>query len=536
MRPWPLLLGIGLCFTAGCGSAERSTAPAPESNDFVKSFAGSGTAASQSPAQTAPSEMPSGGAGPGSYDPQTYGAASGSAPPEEASLPRAADFPTASAEPPETPVSPALPIPDGRAAFRATTAEPRIPADPPKDHVVRVFYATDREPIDLSGGPPMPWKQFSYALTSGFLTLLAACATAFLPRKVVSATFAGGGLAATLYLGQFAAVRAQQLRRAAEYGDRSYGSVRHEEQGRPVVELGTCEVSIPPDHRVGKVESPSVLRFEFREDPQKHIGLERTRRLPEGEFFDALASNVAASEARQAFVFVHGYNVGFDDAVKRTAQIAFDLKFDGAAVCYSWPSQGDLAQYTRDEANVAWTVTQLETFLRDLAERSGARRVHLVAHSMGNRALTQALERLALKGERTRFGQVVLAAPDVDAGEFRARYAPALSQVARRVTLYASSNDRALLASTRVHGYTRAGLSGANLVVVPGLDTVDVSPIDTSLIGHSYYGDNPLMIRDLTAVLERDLPAEGRGWLRRLLIAPEAPYWAFRDDLAAGRL
>jgi esterase/lipase superfamily enzyme len=536
MNRWVLLLGV--CFAAGCGAAERSESRPSNTGDSATSFAANGgDSASQSSAQTSsPNETPSGGAAPGSYDPQAYDTAPTPAASGEAFPPRAAASPMTTAAPPEGQGSPDAPMSDRRAAFRAAPAEPRIPADPPKDHVVRVFYATDREPIDLSGGPVVPWKQYSYALLSGVLTLLAACATAFLPRKVVSATLAGGGLAATLYLGQFAAVRAQQLRRAADYGDRSYGSVRHETEGRPAVELGACEVSIPPDHRVGKVESPSVLRFEFREDPQKHVVLERVRRLPEGEFFDSLASNVAASDARQAFVFIHGYNVAFDDAVKRTAQIAYDLKFDGAAVCYSWPSQGGVAQYTRDEANVAWTVTQLETFLRDLAERSGARRIHLVAHSMGNRALTQALERLALKGERARFGQVVLAAPDVDAGEFRTRYAPALSQVARRVTLYASSNDRALLASTRVHGYTRAGLSGANLVVVPGLDTVDVSPIDTSLIGHSYYGDNPLMIRDLTAVLERDLPAEGRGWLRRLLLSPETPYWAFRDDLTAGRL
>jgi esterase/lipase superfamily enzyme len=312
--------------------------------------------------------------------------------------------------------------------------------------------------------------------------------------------------------------------------------VRHEVQGRPILELGTCEVTIPPDHRVGKVESPSVLRFEFREDPEKHVVLQRVVRLPEGKFFDDLTACVDASAARQAFVFVHGYNIGFDDAVKRTAQIAYDLKFDGAAVCYSWPSHAGLARYTQDEANVAWTVTQLETFLRDVAERTGARRVHLVAHSMGNRALLQAVERMALRGDGPTFGQVVLAAPDVDAGEFRNRYAPALAQVARRVTLYASSNDQALVASTKIHGYTRAGLSGEHLVVAPGLDTVDVSPIDTSLIGHSYYGDNPLMIRDLAAVIGLDLPADGRQWLRRTLLTPDAIYWAFRQDLATERL
>ena len=101
------------------------------------------------------------------------------------------------------------------------------------------------------------------------------------------------------------------------------------------------------------------------------------------------------------------------------------------------------------------------------------------------------------------FGQIILAAPDVDAGAFRERYAPAvLNALAQQTTLYASSADKALLASTKVHGYTRAGLSGEHLLAVPGLETIDASPIDTSLIGHSYYGDNPLMIKDLKALIE----------------------------------
>src|SRR5690606_2009371 len=108
--------------------------------------------------------------------------------------------------------------------------------------------------------------------------------------------------------------------------DRTYGSGRHEAEGRPVLELGVCEVTIPPDHRVGQVESPSILRFEFSEDPEKHVILARVVRLPDDRYFSALRETVARSSAKQAFVFVHGYNVGFDDAVKRTAQIAYDLR------------------------------------------------------------------------------------------------------------------------------------------------------------------------------------------------------------------
>jgi hypothetical protein len=50
-------------------------------------------------------------------------------------------------------------------------------------------------------------------------------------------------------------------------------------------------------------------------------------------------------------------------------------------------------------------------------------------------------------------------------------------------------------------------VSAIPFALVARLDTVDVSPIDTSLIAHSYYGDNPLMTKDL-----RVLRAWLSGW------------------------
>ena len=88
--------------------------------------------------------------------------------------------------------------------------------------------------------------------------------------------------------------------------------------------------------------------------------------------------------------------------------------------------------------------------------------------------------------------------------------APALVQVANHVTLYASSDDQALIASRKVNGYPRAGDSGADIVIAPGIETVDVSGTDLSLLGHSYYGDNETMLRDLYDVVRARLPAPQR--------------------------
>jgi hypothetical protein len=62
------------------------------------------------------------------------------------------------------------------------------------------------------------------------------------------------------------------------------------------------------------------------------------------------------------------------------------------------------------------------------------------------------------------------------------------------------------------------------VVVVPGVETIDVSGIDLSLLGHSYYGDNESMLRDLYEVVRARLPAARRA----LLVARrqgELVYW-----------
>jgi esterase/lipase superfamily enzyme len=202
------------------------------------------------------------------------------------------------------------------------------------------------------------------------------------------------------------------------------------------------------------------------------------------------------------------------------------------AIAYSWPSQEGLLSYTVDETNVDWTVPHLKDFLQDIAERSGAKSVYLVAHSMGNRALATALREMVMeqKAECPKFTEVILTAPDIDADKFRRDLAPAIVSVAGRVTLYASSNDEALIASRQVHGYRRAGESGDAMVVVPGGDTVDVSGIDTSFIGHSYYGNNSTVLADLFELIRDSKPPDQRKWLQAMQLGT-LKYWKFLRTL-----
>jgi len=289
-------------------------------------------------------------------------------------------------------------------------------------------------------------------------------------------------------------------------------------------ELGRCTVSVPTDRRMGELTSPHWLR---REDPKKHVMLIDVQPLESELFYHAIKERVGASEDNDAFVFVHGFKTSFKDAIRRTGQLAYDLAFKGAPVCFSWPTNGRFLGYPVDEATVEWTAPYLKRFLLDLVKKSGAQRVHLLAHSMGNRALTRALDAIATDAVTgLLFHEIILAAPDVDADVFR-QLAPAIRSKALRVTLYASSKDRAIRASKVFHGYPRAGETGKRIVVVRGVDTVDASAVNTEFAGHSYFGSNKSVISDLFALIHNGLPPHRRPGLVARLMKGALRYWCF---------
>ena len=221
------------------------------------------------------------------------------------------------------------------------------------------------------------------------------------------------------------------------------------------------------------------------------------------------------SSGRNAFIFVHGYNVSFKDAARRTAQIHHDLKFDGAPIFFSWPSRGEitLTSYTHDETNAKWSYTYLKNFLIRIAKETQADNIYLVAHSMGTRVLANAVAAVMTEQPelKKRFREIILAAPDIDAEVFINDLAPKLVLASKNTTLYAASDDRALQTSREVHGgYARAGDAGENLIVMDGIDTIDATGVDASLLRHSYFAEAISIINDIKELVGLAKPAHAR--------------------------
>jgi esterase/lipase superfamily enzyme len=295
-------------------------------------------------------------------------------------------------------------------------------------------------------------------------------------------------------------------------------------RGKKLV-YGYADVSIPSVHEIGQIERPKFWKLEFAEDPEKHIVITKIMPMDQVTFFDTVKSRLTEDTAKRVFVFIHGYNVPFDDALRRTAQIAYDLKYPGAPMLFSWPSFGEPLEYPSDAQNAAWAVPDLENFLLEVAANSGATQIDLIAHSMGNQALIAALQEITTKNQTVQFREIVLAAPDIDADIFT-RAAPPIMSKATRVTLYASSNDQALKVSKKFNGFVRAGDSGKEIVVLPGMDTIDASSVDTSLLGHSYYGNNRSVLVDIDNLLRTNSPPTNRFGLFPI-VRNGKQYWRF---------
>ena len=310
------------------------------------------------------------------------------------------------------------------------------------------------------------------------------------------------------------------------------------------LELGRALVTVPKSHKVPNVERPWVYKVPFTqiviwgepEDPAKHFTLKEVRTLTEADWLRLIADRLGKSRLydKHALIFIHGFNTTFDHALYRTAQIAYDLKFDGAPFVFSWPSKGELSQvaYNYDRESAEAARTHLKSFIELIATRTGAQRVSIIAHSMGHQVLMPVLDDIKReKPKGVSISEVILAAPDMERSQF-ASLTRELQGLGRGMTLYASANDVALKAAERYWGAGRAGGVPSNgPVVVPGLDTIDVSNTSTAWFGlnHSTYAERTELIEDIGKLLRsntREPPPKRVPTLLEATVG-SAVYWKY---------
>jgi esterase/lipase superfamily enzyme len=290
---------------------------------------------------------------------------------------------------------------------------------------------------------------------------------------------------------------------------------------------GVAQVSVPRDREVGSLPRPSILSFEFRPDPRKHMILTRISPLSgRDSFFSTVTGVVSRSRRKEIFVFIHGYNTSFEAAALRTAQLAVDMNLDGAPILYSWPSRASLLAYGADTRVTADAriLADVAAFLTDVAQTTGAERVHLVAHSMGGRVALRALDAIAARNRAGPpiFDEVVFAAADVGIDEFDTTW-PRVVGMADRFTLYASRRDRALQVSAQINNMRRMG-DAREIRVWNGLQTIDTTAASGGLLGHEDFAGSALA--DFRAIVWLSLAPDRRCVLQSTQ-ATGGVFWTF---------
>ncbi len=288
---------------------------------------------------------------------------------------------------------------------------------------------------------------------------------------------------------------------------------------RNSVHTGFCNLR----HTPNKMLKPFVEKVPFYV-PENKIKLDSIRDINDWELWRELQ---LSSSDNLPMLYVHGFNIGFDKGCRRASLFQENLRLAGRLLLFSWPSDGAILNYTRDEADLYWSVAGIEKTLTEMIKHFGAGGFDIVAHSLGTRGVFLALVQLShvKRISRPLLNELVLIAPDIDADTFR-QYLPAIRPLARNITIYVSENDSALTLSQEVHGYPRLGKTGPHLQSVDGVDIIDITETGMrSPSGHLYQLYNRHVINDLDQLLNQGKSVAQRANLKQL----RKNYWQLQS-------
>jgi esterase/lipase superfamily enzyme len=280
------------------------------------------------------------------------------------------------------------------------------------------------------------------------------------------------------------------------------------------IDYAEITVSIPPNHKQNEIEwattPPGDPNVNFVVRDEKYLDGDKA-------FLQALNAQLALRPpgSRNVFLFVHGFNTMFAEAVYRGAQLAHDSKAPGVPVLFTWASRGQATAYVYDLNSATAARDALEHTLR-LLIRSNAEKVNVLAHSMGNWVTVEAFRQIKISGDlppASKIGTVVLAAPDIDMDVFKAQLRR-FGKPQKPFYVVLSQDDRALfLSRTIAGGVTRVGDSTdtAELAALGArvIDLTDVKGDDAT--NHDKFVQLASVAPELRGILARGINANHRA-------------------------
>jgi len=276
-----------------------------------------------------------------------------------------------------------------------------------------------------------------------------------------------------------------------------------------IAHYGACKINVPKNHSTGQIR----FTKDNRQSSHEFFKILNSKTLSETAVFEYLKKS-----ERYPLVFVHGFNLRYEDAVLRASQIAYDLKYQGPIVLFSWPAgAGDgfldekmiTRTYDNNLKSATASMNVFKGFLNQL--KANNLKVNLVVHSMGHQVVLPALNDFSrLHPDSKIINELILNAPDFEANEF-INIADAVKDNTKRITIYCSYNDRAMTVSEIYNKNPRFGACAFS----EKIDSINVSLVDAPALGlgHGYYSSRAIL-GDVFQVL-LGIEAEKRLFIRK---------------------
>jgi len=305
--------------------------------------------------------------------------------------------------------------------------------------------------------------------------------------------------------------------------------------------FGFFDTEIEPSLGLGLLIDPTDW-FQNEE-----IQLRDVRALQQSEFVEQLRAQVNASPYRSLLINVNGFRERFPSALRKTAFLAHVLDIDTPFLVFDWPGdQGSTPMgYRRAQGVATESGVELAKMLALVIREVQPERLWLLANSMGGEVVVSAFTLLTEQAEfadaEAEFEDVVLTAPDISHEEFGRRFRDEIQALTRNLTVYVSSNDRALLMSRILNRERRLGESTVDPsnpdqseeaakaleLVEPQSDLVtlvDVTPVNRTRNFHNFSLETPEFFNDLYLRLTN--PGAPRTRLQYRVVSPSgAEYW-----------
>lgn len=201
--------------------------------------------------------------------------------------------------------------------------------------------------------------------------------------------------------------------------------------------------------------------------------------INQDQFFSQLKHAQAQTGNKGVLVFVHGYDCSFEKALKLGNKLS---ESSGVPVIvFSWPSRSKALTYAVDECTAEWSAVHFNQAMYLLSQQVGSGNISLVAHSLGCRLVSWALQ--SEKLDKATFKHILFCSPDIDTGIFK-NTLRAIVDASKYVAVFASRRDFRLELSRFIHGNDRLGYISGDLQKNQGVHFIDLSDIDRSLFGH----------------------------------------------------